>query len=172
MDYIIENKETCDVKFCRSKLIDIYNEDWKRLLLGKPKLRTYIELKNTFCVEQFVKLNFKRNERSILAQLRCGILPLHVETGRFVRKKVEDRICQFGTSNSIENEYHFILHCNFYSAEREVFLAGLYNVYRNLGRLGDAVKLKTLFVFEPRKLAKFVTRIWAKRQQCLYPDLN
>ncbi|XP_053387326.1 uncharacterized protein LOC123542028 [Mercenaria mercenaria] len=45
-----------------------------------------------FETENYVKLNLKRNERSLLAQLRCGILPLRIETGRedmFRRKKIQ-----------------------------------------------------------------------------------
>ena len=34
-------------------------------------------------------LNLDRNQHSRLAQLRTGVLPLHVETGRFENKKLK-----------------------------------------------------------------------------------
>ncbi len=36
-----------------------------------------------------------RQQRSYLAQLRCGILPLHIEMGRWYGVKAGDRICKF-----------------------------------------------------------------------------
>ena len=34
-----------------------------------------------------------RQQRSLLAQLRCGILPLHIETGRFKTVRDENHNC-------------------------------------------------------------------------------
>ncbi len=62
-----------------------------------------------------------RRQRFYLAQLRCGILPLHIETGRWYGVKEEDRLCKACNNNQIENEYHFIFHCNAYSTLRTTF---------------------------------------------------
>ncbi len=53
--------------------------------------------------------------------LRSGILPLHIETGRFSNTKLDDRICNICNSGDIENEYHFVFHCTYYD-EEEMFL--------------------------------------------------
>ena len=53
-----------------------------------------------------------------MAQLRCGGLPIRIETGRFTnirdpntgklkKMKSTERICQLCTKNEIENEIHF-----------------------------------------------------------------
>ena len=34
-----------------------------------------------------------RQQRSLLAQLRCGILPLHIETGRFKTVRADNHSC-------------------------------------------------------------------------------
>ncbi len=52
-------------------------------LPNKPKLRTYISFKEQYCTEDYVKLFIVRKERSMLAQIRFGILSLHIETRRF-----------------------------------------------------------------------------------------
>ena len=52
-------------------------------ILMKPKLRTYKEIKNNFVVEPYVTNNVTKYHRSIYAQFRCGILTLHIETGRY-----------------------------------------------------------------------------------------
>ena len=50
--------------------------------------------------------------------LRCGTLPLHVETGRWCRpvKSLDQRICTYCNQNKIENEVglHFLIECDIY----------------------------------------------------------
>ncbi len=54
----------------------------------------------------------------MLSQIRFGILPLHIETGRFRGTELEERACQICNSQSIEDEFHFILICNEYDELR------------------------------------------------------
>ena len=44
---------------------------------------TYVDFKKSFNTEAYVKQTFSRSRRSFLAQLRLGILPLEIETGRY-----------------------------------------------------------------------------------------
>jgi hypothetical protein len=61
-----------------------YGNIWSQDLQNTPKLRTYRQFKTGFTCEDYVTLNLKKSERSILSQFRCSILPLRIETGRFV----------------------------------------------------------------------------------------
>ena len=54
-----------------------------------PKLRTYVLFKLSFETEKYLTINLTRSEGSVMAQFRCGVLPLSIETGRFVGE-VED----------------------------------------------------------------------------------
>ena len=54
---------------------------WKSDINSKPKLRTYKMFKTLFIAEDYLKLNTNRQQRSLMAQLRCGILPIRIETG-------------------------------------------------------------------------------------------
>ena len=51
----------------------------------KPKLRTYCKIKYSY------QKCFSGNKRSIFAQLRIGILPIMIETGRYSNIKPENR---------------------------------------------------------------------------------
>ena len=126
-----------------------------------------MQIKSHYCTERYALLNLDRNQRSVLAQLRCSILPLHVETGRFTNKKLQDRKCGICNSDEVEDEYHFLFHCTYYQDERRLFMSQLTG-YPNFNNLNNHVKLLTLFNFEPRKLAKFVCRILEKRRQKMY----
>ncbi len=92
-----------------------------------------------------------RRQRSYLAQLRCGILPLLIEVGRWYGVK-EDRICKACNNNQIENEYHFIFHCNSYSTLRTTFYHQLCSVMSTFIDNNDDDKLNLLMNKEHVKL--------------------
>ncbi len=46
--------------------------------------------------------------KSLMATFRIGILPLHIETGRFRDYKTDDRACFICNSGEVENEVHFM----------------------------------------------------------------
>ncbi len=68
----------------------------------KPKLRTYVTFKDTYEVEPYT-LWFIIENWSYLAQYRCGILPLEIETGKWQNKPVEERIYKVCESGEVEN---------------------------------------------------------------------
>ena len=87
-----DNLECCDIGVCKLRLHDICARDWSEKTLTVPKLRTYITFKTSYTVDKYVLINLNRIERSILAQFRCGILPLRIETGRYIGEKPEERL--------------------------------------------------------------------------------
>ena len=91
---------------------------WAESLGKKPKLRTYMTFKNSFGVENYVRCNHSRQNRSLMAQIRLGILPLNEETGRYTNVLLQDRRCVH-CPESIEDESHFILHCTLYKVKRQ-----------------------------------------------------
>ena len=82
----------CMVNLSNSFLENTENE-WKINVSSKPKLRLYSKFKDNFKTDDYVLSLMPRYERSLLAQLRMGILPLRVETGRFVNESLNERIC-------------------------------------------------------------------------------
>ena len=55
-----------------------------------------------------MSLRLKRKERGLLAQCRIGILPLRIETGRYVDEKEDERLCIHCNKREIENKNHFL----------------------------------------------------------------
>ncbi len=105
---IFEEKTSCNIRELQICNHNIWKDKWNFFLPNKPKLKTYISFKEQYCTEDYVKLCIPRKERSMLAQIRFGILPLHIETGRFRGTALEERTCQICNSQSIEDEFHFI----------------------------------------------------------------
>ncbi len=88
---IYHNKHTCDIHEMQISLHKVFTDQWLNDIQLKPKLRTYILLKNKYSTEEYVTFCRPRQDRSLLAQIRSGPLPLHVETSRFRDTKVENR---------------------------------------------------------------------------------
>ena len=88
-----EMAEELDINNLEIKLADIMHNKWFNKLPSKQKLRMYSLFKNEIKTEEYILSNIPKYKRSLLFQLRIGILPLEIETGRYTWKKVEDRIC-------------------------------------------------------------------------------
>ncbi len=65
--------------------------------------------------------NLPRHQRSFLAKLSCGILPLEIETGRYSGVKPEHRFCRVCNLGAVEDEYHFLYSCPLLQTERSKF---------------------------------------------------
>ncbi len=58
--------------------------------------------------EDYVKYCLNRKRHSIISQFRIGILPIHIETGRFRNVKEDERKCHVCNNEDIENKFHFL----------------------------------------------------------------
>ncbi len=61
---------------------------------GSNKLRTYRTFKNTFETEMYLNKRMVFKFRKCFSMLRCGTAPLRIETGRYERLPVEQRVCE------------------------------------------------------------------------------
>ena len=107
------NKQVICFDTVKNTLKEKFIADWQNAVSRKPKLRTYAIFKTTFETEEYAKHCKNRKERSFMAQLRLGILPLAIETGRYRNVPLEERLCE--SCRIIEDEKHFLLHCPLYN---------------------------------------------------------
>jgi hypothetical protein len=103
------SRQPINLEEAKQSITKLHKTDWRLQVTQVSKLRTYIQFKTDFEKESYLNLNLKRNERSLLAQLRCGILPLRIETGRYVGEAPEQRLCKLCITASVEDEMHFVL---------------------------------------------------------------
>ena len=88
-------------------------QTWSKAILNQSKLRTYILFKTDYCAENYVTANLTRPKRSVIAQLRTGILPLNIDLMRYGQfHKPEDRLCSL--CKEIEDEKYFVFDCQRY----------------------------------------------------------
>jgi hypothetical protein len=155
-EFYYNNKLRVNIDECKSILLDKQSDSWLRTVENKPKLRFYALFKDNFDVEKYVSINFSSSERSVLAQLRFGILPLHVETGRFVNTKLEDRVCKICNSGQVEDECHFLFECTAYNEPRNYWLDSIVRSHPDFHYFELNDQLKCLLNECPRSTATFI----------------
>ncbi len=105
---LYKDRNTVDLDYARKCLMQGVEREWDKSIQTKTKLDLYRNVKSKFGVEKYLLLNIEKYEKSLLSQLRYGILPLRIETGRFCNEKREDRICVHCETNTIESVPHFL----------------------------------------------------------------
>jgi hypothetical protein len=98
----------------------VEEENWKKRMAKKPKLRTYQTFKDKLKLESYLLSEKEKTGRYLLTSIRTGTNKLRIETGRWKKRKekVEERVCIQCGSGEIEDEKHFILHCSRYGTLR------------------------------------------------------
>ena len=153
---------------CKSLFLSKQAEAWLAAVNQKPKLRFYALFKTMFKPEKYVEMSLSSHERSVLAQIRFGILKLEVETGRYNSTKLEDRLCKICNQNIVEDENHFLFHCNAYDALRNSWIETIYKDCPDFHYLEDEDQLKYIFEKIPRSTAKFIISCLNVRNDILY----
>lgn len=163
-----DNRVTCNIEKCKDKMLKLAEEEWKKQIILKPKLRTYVKFKNKLEVSDYVKNVTRRYDRSMVAKFRCGILQLHVETGRYNSTKLEDRTCNICNTGCIEDEYHFLCICPIYATDRNKmfnFAENKNNDFTNMNMEERFVYLMTVCSFS---VTRFIKSAWEQRKAKLY----
>ena len=161
------SKEACNVEYLDTKIESYFCQWWSEQVDNKPKLRMYKEMKNSPTTEFYVSTFLDSKLRSHLAQIRFGILPLTIETGRFRGTPLEERLCICCSENSIESEYHFIFECGFYENLRNSWFQNMDVNLTDFAVLSLCQKW-TLIFSKPKLTAKFITLAMEKRRQKIY----
>ena len=157
------NKQNVNINEVSNRAREFEQSCWEIRCVGKPKLRTYTTFKDSLETENYVKYNLTRKERSFIAQLRLGILPMRIKTGRYEKLAPECRLCEFCTANEIENEEHFIFKCKLNEKSRVH-----QSIYSNISVSNYCEIWKTLFVKHPRQFGRFIISAYQNRKNEMY----
>ena len=164
-----ENKYVINIKQLDKQLLELNQKEWTEAIQTKPKLRTYIIFKNEFTVENYIKYHMHKRKRSLLSQLRLGILPLAIETGRYCNVPLNDRLCKVCNDNVIENEFHFVMKCTLYQDLRTVlFNSALLLNPKFLSEMDENAKFVFLFMKCHKSLSQFTNDAFIRRKDLLY----
>ena len=169
-----------ELKSVESAIKKVSEDQWWNEMLLKPKLDKFAEVKVRGELNTLACGNLKRYNRSLLAKLVCGILPLEVETGRYARKwdkekkkfvKIprEERFCTLCPSGKVEDEYHFLFACTALKNVRDECYAQYIQDVEGFKALPDREKFKLLLNKDMiKKTGFFVENLFSTRRTLLY----
>ena len=144
-------------------------ENWSLHVPSKPKLRTYKLYKDKVLLEKYLLL--PKHQRSIVAKLRSGSLPLAIETGRYNNISLEKRTCPICNNNVIEDEIHFVCVCEKLQIIRQHYFKKYCEKSSVFLDLDDKNKLIYIMSNHHYTLGKFLFELWNFRTSLLY-DVN
>ena len=106
---------------------------------GQSKLRSYRLFKSEYQSEKYLTVNLPVHHRSALAKFRCGVAPIRIETGRYERIALENRLCIH--CNAIESETHVICECPLYHDLRNTLFGQAKLIIQNFDYLNVEEKM-------------------------------
>src|SRR6185437_13333140 len=116
---------------------------WRSGCIDRPKLRTYILLKERLSPEPWLVLPVREGGLSDLVRLRGGSSRLRIEKGRFAKESVAERVCVYCNNDLVEDEAHFMLVCPVYDDLRSALWASLSHLTgKSRGDYTDATALR------------------------------
>ena len=114
-------------KYATRKSLETGWKVWWKQSLENPqlsRLKFYQEIKGEYKYEQHLDIQHF-DKRRLTSKLRCSDHALEIEKGRHkpvsTRKPVEERKCVFCPRGEVEDEKHFLYHCDLYSEIRRKY---------------------------------------------------
>ena len=106
--------------------------------------------------------------RSAFAKFRCGVAPLKIETGRYERKELNERLCI--NCDNLEDEKHVLLKCPLYEDLRQSMFIDVVGHNNNFLTLSDYEKFIFLFNNDTvcNSVAKTCHNILLRRNSIVY----
>ena len=165
------------IKFFKDKLsnpissnatYNTMNNQVSTISRGGNKLRTYNSIKLGFSIEPYLLIIKDKEVRRSISKLRCGNHDLMIETGRYKKQPVEERLCS--KCSCVEDEVHFLTECELSSITREKLVKDIRLIDPNFTtdhRLQMFFSLMTTDnCFTAKRLAKFLNAIFEIRRIC------
>lgn len=151
----------------RRNLQNRYISHWRKSLSKEKttptnnkgnKLRTYNKFKVAFGREPYLDIVVSKKLRSSLARLRTSSHKLHIETGRYLKKELHQRVCEMCNAGEVEDEQHFLTTCTAFSEERKVLYQTVLNHCSNFGNLNKENQMIWLMTAENPDIVHTVAR--------------
>ncbi len=170
-DMLHDNADTWrkfDLDVVESRLKFLYRQQLWQEAHTKDKLRTFVQVHDIKNTKAIVSLNLSRIQRSMMIKLKCGVLPLAIEIGRFSNTDIDDRVCRVCNENVVEDEVHMTSICTALQSERNIFKAEVKETV-NLDNFEGIAYLYRILQPDLLKLtAKHIVSMMELRRELLY----
>ena len=159
------NKQPINIGNITDTIHENARATWLDSITRKPKLRTYATFKSSFNTENYVKFCTNRQDRSLMARTRLGILPIMVEMGHYKNIPTTERLCE--SCGELEDELHFLLHCNLYVYQRQELVRKAERGTVSFHSLPDLKNVRILCHGMWKDTCSYIREIWKLRTKSL-----
>ena len=140
------------------RLSDMYIQDWHSQVGSMRSCTSYRLFKPDFKREEYLALP-NHYDRVNICKFRCRNVKIPVVTLGYAQENVEyeNRKCQLCDTNELGDEYHYILKCPTFQAQRNRYLTEFYTGNPNRNKLSQLFQSSNTTVLS--KLAKLIFEI-------------
>ena len=127
--YLFEDPCTSDkviYNLIESRIKDVYAQTLLANISESPKGRLYQHLIDYFTLQSYLRKPINPLYRNYISRFRLSSHTLKIEQGRYTNDRKENRKCTLCDLNDIEDEFHFVLKCPFYSLLRKQYIKEYY----------------------------------------------
>ena len=131
-------------KLVKESISSNYSNYWESKIVTQPKMRTYVQFKSKFGLEDYLAINNEKH-RKAMTRFRISAHTLAIERGRYTTPPTPhtDRICKHCSDNKVEDEFHFLMACTNYNPQRKELLDRLDNLCLNF----QSLNIKQQFIY-------------------------
>lgn len=146
----------------KQRLIDQFLQDWYSLVQNSPKSTNYRIFKTELKFEEYFNILDIKNA-IVLCRFRTTNHKLPIETGRWQNVMRQNRICLLCNTNSIGDEFHYILECNYFSDKRREHISKTFTNRPNI------LKFCSLFTNKRKPVLLKLCKLIRCINSCVYP---
>jgi len=149
------------------KMKNAYFEKWKSDIQTSNKLSFFRSFKDNYESEKYLDIIDNFEQRRHFTKFRVSNHQLAIETGRYQKMPIEDRICTLCDKHVVESEIHLLFHCPFYTHLRNEFFGQIDS--NDINQQSDHLKLtRKLFHSNDEKtiqrFSKYIHKCFKSRQ--------
>ena len=157
-----------DLEKSYNDMFILEQEHWNCSPFGFDKLLYYNLYKGDLAVEDYVTANFSKQQRSIMAQFRAGVLPLEIEVGRYQNVPLGERTCKICLSGVVEDEVHFPCVYTHYNQERSHLFTIVEELFPEFQSLDIFEKFVFLMCHAQCYIIRYLYEVNQRRLQYIY----
>ena len=154
----------CFMMVFKQRMKDVYYQSWNATIRDSRKAITYKHIVEGFR-PQFYLSNIRIPKyRHAMTKLRLRNNRLKVETGSWNGPNAivyHERICEFCNQNHLEDEYHFVMTCSYYTELRRIFIPKYYRIRPNMYKFVSLMSTENITLLN--KVATYVGKAFEKR---------
>ncbi len=147
----------------KQRVTDIFVQQWQSRINDSSRALFYknvCEFKLQYYLKDITVMKF----RTAFARLKVSSHRLAIESGRWNRTPVNNRICE--VCARLEDEYHFILECVMYADIRIKYIRRYYRHRPNMAKFTELIKSENSEIV--RNLGMYIFKAFEIRNNNLY----